>query len=413
MKTKDIKIVAATASEDVGGQHLYRDTTVPLAVQPQHIRDTSEVSTPYSKKKQVLATFCATLGCFLNGTVIGYSAPAIPSLMNPEGTDLYGNPFTLDSQQASWITGILSLGCFFGCIVAGPIMEKIGRKKTLLFFTSSCFLLGYLAIFMANTVSLIYIGRFLGGMGLGFELAVATVYIVEIASTDMRGILGCFVQFMGSIGVLFTFILGSYLNWYWLAMVNGLTVIFFVIGMICVPESPRWLILKGKEFSASKSLEWLRGRENAQAEQAVDREIEKIKRDIAAKKKERVSLTQLRTAWKPFLVSLGMMFLLQFSALNVIVYYAVSIFQISSIAIDPNLASVIVGITLLVSCMVALAVVSRLNRKIMLVASILTMGICHIVLQFASMFKKTSYVHKRKVTASEAKQPLKSKKVLP
>ena len=192
-------------------------------------------------------------------------------------------------------------------------------------------------------------------MGLGFELAVATVYIVEIASTDMRGILGCFVQFMGSIGVLFTFILGSYLNWYWLAMVNGLTVIFFVIGMICVPESPRWLILKGKfdiplqvwhsfailtltfylfsgkEFSASKSLEWLRGRENAQAEQAVDREIEKIKRDIAAKKKERVSLTQLRTAWKPFLVSLGMMFLLQFSALNVIVYYAVSIFQISSI----------------------------------------------------------------------------------
>ena len=91
--------------------------------------------------------------------MIGYSAPAIPSLMNPEGTDLYGNPFTLDSQQASWITGILSLGCFFGCIVAGPIMEKIGRKKTLLFFTSSCFLLGYLAIFMANTVSLIYIGR--------------------------------------------------------------------------------------------------------------------------------------------------------------------------------------------------------------------------------------------------------------
>ena len=68
-------------------------------------------------------------------------------------------------------------------------------------------------------------------MGLGFELAVATVYIVEIASTDMRGILGCFVQFMGSFGVLFTYILGSFLNWYWLAMVNGLSVIIFVIGM--------------------------------------------------------------------------------------------------------------------------------------------------------------------------------------
>ena len=118
-------------------------------------------------------------------------------------------------------------------------MEKIGRRKTLLYVTSSCFFMGYLTIFLSNHVALIYIGRFLGGMGLGFELAVATVYIVEIAATDMRGILGCFVQFMGSIGVLFTFVVGSFLNWYWLALVNGMTVIFFIIGMSCVPESPR------------------------------------------------------------------------------------------------------------------------------------------------------------------------------
>ena len=95
-------------------------------------------------------------------------------------------------------------------------------------------------------------------MGLGFELAVATVYIVEIASTDMRGVLGCFVQFMGSIGVLFTFVAGTFLNWYWLALVNGVTVVFFFLGMLYVPESPRWLILKGREFSATQSLEWLR-----------------------------------------------------------------------------------------------------------------------------------------------------------
>ena len=123
-----------------------------------------------------------------------------------------------------------------------------------------------------------------------------------------------------------------------------------------------------------------RGSENAQAEAAVNREIDKIKRDIAAKRKERVSLTQLRTAWKPFSVCLGMMFLLQFSALNVIVYYSVSIFQLSAISIDPNVASIIVGLTLLVSCVVALMVVSRLGRKIMLVLSMTAMAVCHIVL---------------------------------
>ena len=55
--------------------------------------------------------------------------------------------------------GILSLGCFFGCIFAGYVMEKIGRKKTLLYVTSSCFLIGYIAIFLANHVVVIYIGR--------------------------------------------------------------------------------------------------------------------------------------------------------------------------------------------------------------------------------------------------------------
>ena len=109
---------------------------------------------------QILATFCATLGCYLNGTVLGYSAPAIPTLMNKNGTDLYGNSFYISSQQASWITGILSLGCFFGCILAGPIMEKVGRKKTLLYFTSLWFFLGYLLIFLANHIALIYMGRY-------------------------------------------------------------------------------------------------------------------------------------------------------------------------------------------------------------------------------------------------------------
>ena len=107
-----------------------------------------------------MATFCATLGCYLNGTVLGYSAPAIPTLMNKNGTDLYGNSFYISSQQASWITGILSLGCFFGCILAGPIMEKVGRKKTLLYFTSLWFFLGYLLIFLANHIALIYMGRY-------------------------------------------------------------------------------------------------------------------------------------------------------------------------------------------------------------------------------------------------------------
>ena len=67
----------------------------------------------------------------------------------------------INSQQGSWITGILSLGCFFGCILAGPMMEKFGRKKTLMYFTSLWFFLGYLLIFLANNIAQVYIGRYI------------------------------------------------------------------------------------------------------------------------------------------------------------------------------------------------------------------------------------------------------------
>ena len=73
-------------------------------------------------------------------------------------------------------------------------------------------------------------------MGLGFELAVATVYIVEIASTDMRGVLGCFVQFMGSIGVLFTFVAGTFLNWYAKNFQKSWIIIFFKIFLKFTPK---------------------------------------------------------------------------------------------------------------------------------------------------------------------------------
>lgn len=83
---------------------------------------------------------------------------------------------------------------------------------------------------------------------------------------------------------------------------------------------------------------------------------------------------------KPFLIGLFMMFFLQMSGFNVMVFYCVPIFNSVGVSIDPNLASIIVGATLLLSCFVALAVVSQLGRKVVLVTSILGMAACNILL---------------------------------
>ena len=129
----------------------------------------------------------------------------------------------------------------------------------------------------------------MNGAGLGVVLATVSVYIVEIATTDMRGFLGCFVQFLGSIGVLLTFVIGTFINWWQLAAVHLLMVIPFILAMFFIPESPRWLVMRGNEWQAEVSLKWLRGR----GPEMLDREIDKIKKEIAIRKRERNSITML------------------------------------------------------------------------------------------------------------------------
>ncbi|XP_059098818.1 facilitated trehalose transporter Tret1-2 homolog isoform X1 [Tigriopus californicus] len=199
---------------------------------------------------------------------------------------------------------------------------------------------------------------------------------------------------MGSAGIMFTFCAGAVLDWKWLAVANGIWGILFMIGMYFAPESPRWLLLKGREYSAKRSLEWLRGRDDSKA---IDAEIEKTKKDIAIKKTQRVSISQLSSVWKPFIVALVMMSIVQLSGFNVLVYYTVNIFQMANSTVDPKIASIIVGITLLVSCILAILIVSKLNRKLMLSVSIFFMGVSQAVLGYCMYHKEQldAQIHER------------------
>lgn len=334
-------------------------------------------STAFSKRRQTLAVFIVTIASILNGTSIGYSGPAVPLLLDLDSTNLYGGSLVLDVQDVSWITAIMSLGCFFGCIVSGPIMEKIGRKPTLMLVTTGIFVFGYMLIFLAPNVGTLLTGRFFTGSGLGFAIASSTVYLVEVTSSDMRGVLGCFVQLLGTFGVLFTFIVGTFLDWYFLALANLCFVPPLVIGMLFVPETPRWLILKGRDEEAKTSLEWFRGREN---QELIFLEIENIKCGIEFGQMTRVTLADVKEAWKPFAICLGLMFLAQFCGLSTLVFYTVSIFQLARSSLDPRLASVLVGITLFLSSCLALVAVPKFNRRLIILISILGMAIGMIVL---------------------------------
>ena len=121
--------------------------------------------------------------------------------------------------------------------------------------------------------------RFLSGSGMGLHLSVVTVYISEIATTDMRGLLGCLVQIMGCSGIIASFCAGVLLDWKWLAAFNGVFVLPFAGLVAFVPESPRWLLMKGRQFSAVRALEWLRGKDDRAGVEA-EVQVYSISRDI-------------------------------------------------------------------------------------------------------------------------------------
>ncbi|TRY75882.1 hypothetical protein TCAL_09756 [Tigriopus californicus] len=324
------------SERDLESEQEVPDAPIGLSVPPlEQLAPYSpwETSTAFSKRRQTLAVFIVTIASILNGTSIGYSGPAVPLLLNPVSTNIYGGFLTLDVQDVSWITAIMSLGCFFGCIVSGPIMDKIGRKPTLMLVTTGLFVLGYLLIFLAPNIGTLLAGRFFTGSGLGFAIASSTVYLVEVTSSDMRGVLGCFVQLQGTLGVLFTFAMGTFLDWYFLALAN----LCFVAPL-------------------------------------------NIKCGIEFGQMTRVTLADLKEAWKPSAICLGLMFLAQFCGLSTLVFYTVSIFQLARSSLDPRVASVLVGITLFLSSCLTLIVVPKFNRRLILLISILGMTLGMIVL---------------------------------
>ena len=76
-----------------------------------------------------MATVCATLGCLLNGAVIGYTGPALPSLADPAGDSLWGPALVLGDQEGSWITSLLSIGCFIGGSTCGTVSYKYRKCR--------------------------------------------------------------------------------------------------------------------------------------------------------------------------------------------------------------------------------------------------------------------------------------------
>ena len=108
---------------------------------------------------------------------------------------------------------------------------------------------------------LVFFDRFVTGLGVGGTIAVCGLYAYEMTSRNMRGLLCCSIQLPVAFGILVSYVIGKYVSWNVLAAINASFLIPYWILIKTTPESPYFLVGRGKEYSASKSIEWLYGRD--------------------------------------------------------------------------------------------------------------------------------------------------------
>ncbi|KAG8141769.1 hypothetical protein E2320_006451 [Naja naja] len=142
-----------------------------------------------------LATFAAVLGPLSFGFVLGYSSPAIPSLKRSHNPEL-----RLDDTQASWFGSVVTLGAAAGGTLGGYMVDKIGRKLSLM-LCAVPYVFGFLTIVSAQNVWMLYLGRLLCGLASG-------IYISETSHSKIRGVLGSCVQLMVVTGILGAYLAG-------------------------------------------------------------------------------------------------------------------------------------------------------------------------------------------------------------
>lgn len=300
--------------------------------------------------------FTAAFGALVVGLNMGGISGAI---------DIIAQEFALSALAKGFVTGALMIGCLVGALLGGGMSDRYGRKPMLIV---SALLLGISAAgcaFLAYGATALVAYRFIGGLGVGVLSAVIPTYITEISPAKLRGTFVSFYQLFVVIGIMVAYASNYGFvrldgNWHYML---GLPLVFAVVDillLLTLPESPRWLVQKGRIDEANRAIAKYR----FNAEDAADILTSSGKeREHSAKFSE---LFKGKTAKVVFLGSM-LAFFQQITGINVVINYAPSI--LSSIGIagsDPLLQTVFVGAANLVFTLIALWLCDKFGRKTLL-----------------------------------------------
>ena len=308
-------------------------------------------------KKLIIWSLIASLAGFLFGfdtVVISGADKKLQLLWNSS-----------DAFHGTVVMGMALWGTVIGAIFGGIPTNKIGRKKTLLLI-GILFLFSALGSAFANDPFVFAAFRFIGGLGVGASTIAAPAYISEISPAKDRGKLVAFYQFNIVLGILLAF-LSNYLlsdfgenSWRWMMGVQAIPSIIYLLFVLTIPESPRWLLAKSRNVEAKKVLK-LMGQEEDYEKMLFDINLDEKN---ATDSKDSIFLKKYRT---PLLLAFFIALFNQLSGINAFLYYSPRIFQEAGLGESTALLSSIgIGAINLVFTLIGVFLIDRLGRKVLM-----------------------------------------------
>ena len=329
-----------------------------------------------------------SIGGFLLGFDGSVISGAVPFYKN--SLELSDNPWLLGFSVSSII-----FGSIFGNFVAGPFSDRIGRKRALI-VTAILFFSSALLTALAPNVNLFIAGRIIGGVGVGVAILVAPIYIAELAPPKRRGRLVTFNQLnivLGLSAAYFSnyFILNAIpdpaINWRWMLGVEMVPAVLYLLLLLLVPESPRWLMQRGKDEQARDIMTKAGGQAHS------DNEYRNIKASLASgvnARKATYGELFTRKMRRVLIIGFALAFFQQASGINAVLYYAPMIFEAAGGGRDAAfLQAVILGLVLVGTTIVSMFLIDRLGRKILLIIGTVTMIISLLLASYA--FREARY----------------------
>ncbi|XP_060807450.1 facilitated trehalose transporter Tret1-like [Amyelois transitella] len=269
--------------------------------------------------RQVLAAIATSLHGLSAGIVFGHSAVLLPQLKE-DHTIVY------DAKYDSWIASITALCMALGCIIAGSIIDRFGRRVGLIFLAIP-FVFSWLLMAFSKSVSLLLIGRAITGICSGAFRPMSIVYISEVSDPKHRSMLLVSTSLSSNIGVLIAHSVGTYLYWKTASIVFCVPNLLAVVILLYLKESPLWLISKGKTNEGSNIFYWFREKtEAANNELSIVINKQKIKsQDLNIKDTFKVVFSKAFLG--PFAICFVIFAEAQFCGTNVLNFYAADIIK--------------------------------------------------------------------------------------